>query len=117
MKIGALELFVIFIVALIAIGPDKLPAYAQKLGETLREFRRATAGMTEDVRESVVEPLEEAQKPLREAIEPLTELGEEVRKNIKDLENDFKDLGKAKPEAKKPEAPEEKPRSETESAV
>ena len=106
MKIGPLELVVIFIVALIDIGPDKLPSYAQKLGMALREFRKVSADMTKDVRESVLEPLEEAQKPLREAIEPLTELDKDVRKDLKDLEKDFKDLGKVKPEPKKPEEPE-----------
>lgn len=103
MKIGTLELVVIFIVALLAIGPDKLPAYARKLGLALREFRRVSADVTKDVRESVIDPLEEAQKPLREAIEPLVELDKEVRKDIKDLEKDFKDLGKAKSAGKKPE--------------
>ena len=105
MKIGALELMVVFIVALIAIGPDKLPAYARKLGQALQEFRRVSADVTKDVRESVIEPLEEAQKPLREAMEPLVELDRAVRKDIKDLEKDFKDLGTAKPTEKKP-APE-----------
>lgn len=103
MKIGAFELVVIFIVALIAIGPDKLPAYAQKLGQALREFRRVSADITKDVHESVIEPLEEAQRPLREAFEPLVELDREVRKNIKDLEKDFKDLGTAKPAEKRQE--------------
>ena len=109
MKIGALELMVIFIVALSAIGPDKLPAYARKLGQALREFRRVSADVTKDVREGVIEPLEEAQKPLREAIEPLVELDREVRKDIKDLEKDFKDLGTAKPTEKKPEPETELP--------
>ena len=106
MKIGPLELVVIFIVALLAIGPDKLPAYAQKLGLALREFRKVSADVTKDVRESVIEPLEEAQKPLREAIEPLEELNREVRKDIKDMEQDFKNIGKAKPKAAEPENPE-----------
>lgn len=38
MKIGFTEIIVIFIVALIVIGPDKLPYYARKLGAGLREF-------------------------------------------------------------------------------
>lgn len=107
MKIGVLELVVIFIVALLAIGPDKLPAYAQKLGLALKEFRKVSADVTKDVRESVIEPLEEAQKPLREAVEPLTELDKEVRKDIKDLEKDFKNIGKpkaAEPEKSQPES-------------
>ena len=78
MKIGAMELIVIFIVALLVIGPDKLPMYAQKFGNALREFRKASSGLTQDIRESVVEPLEEAQRPLREAMEPLEDLNKDV---------------------------------------
>ena len=101
MKIGFMELAVIFIVALIAIGPDKLPSFAQKLGAALREFRKVSADMTQDVRENVIEPLEEAQRPIREAMEPLEELDKEVRQNLKDVEKDLKNIGKPGP--KKPE--------------
>ncbi len=97
MKIGAMELIVIFIVALLVIGPDKLPSYAKKFGNALREFRKASADMTQDIRESVVEPLEEAQRPLREAMEPLEELKKDVEGNLKGVEKDIKGIGKAKP--------------------
>lgn len=105
MKIGFLELIVVFAVALLAIGPDKLPAYARKLGVALREFRRATADVSKDVRENVIEPLEEAQRPIREAIEPLAELDKEVRQDIRSIEKDFKNIGKSPGPAKKPEPP------------
>ena len=62
MKIGFSELVVVFVVALFVIGPDKLPEYARKLGEALRQFRKASNEMTKDLRESVIEPLEEAEK-------------------------------------------------------
>ena len=111
MKIGFLELILVFAVALLAIGPDKLPSYARKLGVALREFRKATADMSKDVRENVIEPLEEAQRPIRDAIEPLTELDREVRQDIQSIENDFKNIGKAKPaeSEKKEEPPAESP--------
>ena len=103
MKIGAMELVVIFIVALLVIGPDKLPQYARKFGAAMREFRKASQGVTQEIRESVIDPLEEAQKPLREAMEPLEDLNREVKSNLRGVENDLNSLGKAKP--KKPEAP------------
>lgn len=104
MKIGAMELIVIFIVALLVIGPDKLPSYAKKFGNALREFRKASADVTQDIRESVVEPLEEAQRPLREAMEPLEDLKKDVEGSFKGVEKDLKNIGKAKPKEK--EAPE-----------
>ena len=97
-----MELIVIFIVALLVIGPDKLPSYAKKFGNALREFKKASADMTQDIRESVVEPLEEAQRPLREAMEPLEDLKKDVEGSFKGVEKDIKNIGKSKPKDKDP---------------
>ena len=102
LKIGAMELIVIFIVALLVIGPDKLPSYAKKFGSALREFRKASADMTQDIRESVVEPLEEAQRPLREAMEPLDDLKKDVEGSFKGVEKDLRNIGRATPKDKGP---------------
>ncbi len=59
MKLGFWEILVVVIVALLVIGPDKLPYYAKKFGIALKEFRKVSEDMTKEVRESVIEPLEE----------------------------------------------------------
>ncbi len=41
--IGALEIFVILFVALVALGPKRLPQAAQKLGVMLHQARRQAA--------------------------------------------------------------------------
>lgn len=97
MRIGVTELIVVFVVALFVIGPDKLPAYAKKLGEALSQFRKYSEAATKDIKESIVEPLEEAQRPLREAVEPVRELDKEIRGNIKDVQDSFAGIGKQKP--------------------
>lgn len=102
MKIGLAELLVVFIAALVLIGPDKLPGFAKKLGAAVREFKKATSDVTKEVRENIIDPLEEAQKPLREAAEPLEEADREVRSGIRDLEREFRDIGKAAPGEEKP---------------
>ena len=96
MRIGITELIVVFVIALFVIGPDKLPAYARKLGEALSQFRKYSEDATKDIKESIVEPLEEAQKPLREAVEPLKEFDREVRDNVKDVQASFAGIGKEK---------------------
>lgn len=63
MQIGMTELIPIFIVALFALGPDRLPSYAKKLGEAVSQFRKYSEEATWEIKESVVEPLEEAQAP------------------------------------------------------
>ena len=40
-KIGTMELVVILLVALIAIGPERLPQAARTLGRALRDFRKS----------------------------------------------------------------------------
>lgn len=40
-SLGAPELIVIFLVALIVFGPSKLPEFGKSLGEAIRGFKRA----------------------------------------------------------------------------
>ncbi len=47
--IGAPELVIILVVALVVLGPKRLPELARGLGRTLGEFRRATSGITEEL--------------------------------------------------------------------
>ncbi len=47
--IGFAELFLILVVALIVIGPDKLPGLAKALGKAFVEFKRAS----EEVRRTI----------------------------------------------------------------
>ncbi len=113
MKIGLQELLLIFIVALFVLGPDKLPYYAKKLGEALGEFRKFSGDATKEIRESIVEPLEEAQKPLREAMEPVTEFEKSVKQDVREIKKSFSDIEKGKISRTKeeknsdPESPEE----------
>lgn len=94
MKLSFAELLVVLFVALLILGPDKLPQYAQKLGAALKEFRKYSSEATKDIRESIVEPLEEAQRPIKEAMEPIADLTEELQDHVKDLKESFDDLGR-----------------------
>lgn len=99
MKIGFTELLLIFIVALFALGPDKLPAFARKLGEALGQFRKYSEEATREIKESVIEPLEEVQKPIREAVEPLAETEKAVCANVKDLQDSVAGISKTQPKS------------------
>ncbi|MCC8182642.1 MAG: twin-arginine translocase TatA/TatE family subunit [Clostridiales bacterium] len=104
MKIGFMEIVVVFVVALLLIGPDKLPEFAKKLGAGLRAFRNATNDLTSEIKENVVEPLEEAQAPIREAMEPLEEMDREIRGSVKEVQTSLNNIGKpTKKPAAKPE--------------
>lgn len=104
MQIGIAELLIVFIVALFAVGPDRLPGYAKKLGEAVAQFRKYSEEATREIKESVVEPLEEVQAPLREAVKPLEELDKTVKGSAKDLKDSFAGIGKPKKTAGPSEA-------------
>jgi sec-independent protein translocase protein TatA len=46
-SIGPGELILILIIALVVLGPGKLPDVAQSLGRSVREFRKAATDVTE----------------------------------------------------------------------
>lgn len=48
-NLGAPELFLILIVALIVFGPGKLPEIGGTLGKTIREFRRTSSDLTAEL--------------------------------------------------------------------
>lgn len=96
LQIGIAELLIVFIVALFAVGPDRLPGYAKKLGEAVSQFKKYSQEATREIKESVVEPLEEVQAPLREAVKPLEDLDKTVKGSAKDLKDSFAGIGKPK---------------------
>lgn len=47
--LGFGELLVIFLIALIFIGPKKLPDLAKGLGKGIRDFQNAAKGLTDEI--------------------------------------------------------------------
>ena len=117
MKIGMMELVVVFIVALLVIGPDKLPEYAKKLGKALKEFRKVSESVTSEIREDIIDPLNDATAPVREAFEPITDLSKDIKSDIDGIKKDFTDITKPKPVKKEDKAKEESAEEKAEEAA
>jgi sec-independent protein translocase protein TatB len=64
--IGMPELIVILAVALIVLGPKRLPEVARALGRAMAEFRRATSGISEELDNARILLEEEANKIARD---------------------------------------------------
>ncbi len=47
------EILIILVVALIVLGPDKLPDAARKIGGVMREVRRISSGFQDEVRDAL----------------------------------------------------------------
>ncbi len=60
--LGFGEIVVIALVVLIFLGPQKLPVAAQHLGRFIREFRKATDAIKQNVEDAAAEPINETKK-------------------------------------------------------
>lgn len=94
--IGPLELIVVLIIALIVVGPERLPQLAQSVGKTLRDLRAMSQGLAaewqremssvtqeissvtemdpgEDLKQTLAQPFKEAQAEFEQTVKaPLT---------------------------------------------
>jgi TatA/E family protein of Tat protein translocase len=50
MPIGPMELVIVLVIALLILGPGKLPEVGASLGKTIREFRKASTDIQESVK-------------------------------------------------------------------
>lgn len=57
--INGLELVVLAIIAVVVLGPERLPEYAAQLARLVRELRRMATGAREQLREEVGPELDE----------------------------------------------------------
>jgi sec-independent protein translocase protein TatB len=74
-NIGPEKLLLLFIIALIVLGPSKLPDAARTLGRALGEFRRVSGRLQNEVRDALADP--------KDALSAA----------VSDLRNEFGDMG------------------------
>lgn len=90
-NIGFSEALIIFLVALIVLGPEKLPEVGRFLGRLSIEVKRAIDELKRELE------LEEVEKDIKEAKEEVEKLKEEVTDPMKLLDKiDPKDHGQTK---------------------
>ncbi|MCH6268094.1 MULTISPECIES: twin-arginine translocase TatA/TatE family subunit [Neobacillus] len=61
-NIGVPGLILILTLALIIFGPKKLPEIGRAFGQTLKEFKKSTRELTDDVMEDIKEEKEKLSK-------------------------------------------------------
>ena len=60
-NLGGLEVVVILLVALVVLGPKKLPDAARQVGRALTELKRISGGFQKEMREAMQDPIVEAE--------------------------------------------------------
>ncbi len=87
--IGFWELGVIGVVALLVVGPERLPALARSAGLWIGRLRRVASGFREDLeRELHAEELKRSLVEERDAlVNPIRQIGDELRSTINDTAN------------------------------
>ena len=119
--IGGSEILVILIVALLALGPEKLPDAATKISKGIRELRRQTREVQETIENDTelggaIRDLksalrgDELRPKVKKALAPVTDAAADAAKTLQDATSIKPPAApakvKAEPEA--PEAPESK---------
>lgn len=61
-NIGVPGLILILTVALVIFGPNKLPEIGRAFGKSIREFKKATDGIAEDIKEELKADIKEAKQ-------------------------------------------------------
>ncbi|MEM9200094.1 MAG: Sec-independent protein translocase protein TatB [Actinomycetota bacterium] len=69
-NIGSGELLVIFFVALMVLGPNKLPEAARQVGKAVNEVRRISGGFQREMREAMNEPIRAAEDAKNQFMDP-----------------------------------------------
>lgn len=73
LNVGTPELLVILVVALIVLGPTRLPEVARQIGKAIGEIRRLGAGFQAEMRDAMQEPAR--MEPVQPPVEPPDETG------------------------------------------
>ena len=67
-SLGGAEILVILVVALLVLGPERLPEAARQVGRVMAELRRMSSGFQAEIRDAMQTPV--AGPPVPPAPEP-----------------------------------------------
>ena len=57
-NLGWAEIAVIAVVALVVLGPDKLPGAARQIGNVIRQIRKISTGFQQELQNALDDPIE-----------------------------------------------------------
>ena len=94
-SLGAWEIILIVIVAIVVLGPEKTPYYAKKLGEALGLMKQYSGKLATEIKENVAEPLSEVVQPLQSVTKEMTEPFKDLTDPLKEIKAPLNEATKA----------------------
>lgn len=110
--VGPAELLLIFIIALIVLGPGKLPELARTLGKALRELRRMSLEVTAEFAKELRD-MEAISSEVRETTEEIKQAADIKRTLVESVEPALS-AGESREEPRSSDVPETTTQAEAE---
>jgi sec-independent protein translocase protein TatB len=82
-NVGITELVVILLLALLVVGPERLPEMGKKLAEILRDVRRAYDNLTAELGPEL-QSIQKTTQELRESVESVRSIPQDTLKTVVD---------------------------------
>ena len=70
LDVGGPEVLMIMLITLLLFGSDRLPALARGMGKAIREFKKATSGLEDELKRAMEEPPPKPRPPTRISVPP-----------------------------------------------
>ena len=118
--VGPAELLLIFVIALIVLGPGKLPELARTLGKALRELRRmsleVTAEFAKELRdlEAISSEVKETTEEIKQAADIKSTLVESVEPALPSTDSGHRTAGESEEEPRSSDVQETTTQAEAE---
>jgi sec-independent protein translocase protein TatB len=80
-NIGITELIVILLLALLVVGPERLPEMGRNLAKTLRDLRKAYENLTRDLGPEL-QSFQETTRELRESVESVRSIPQDAVQSV-----------------------------------
>jgi sec-independent protein translocase protein TatB len=93
-NIGITELVVVLLIALLVVGPERLPEMGRKLAKILRDFRNMYENLTQDLGPELMS-LQETTQELRDSVDSVRSIPQDVIQSVveaADLDDTIEEL-------------------------
>jgi len=88
------EIIIVFLIALLLFGADKIPEFTRTAGKMMGEYRRVRDSLREEL-DNVKEELDDVKDELDDVKQDMGELGAEIETEVEDIADEaYKNLPK-----------------------